>query len=122
MKKYEAIFTTKFLAWARDNIIPPAVFEIKSTRGKNTFNTKELKKHQTDALFAASKGGFTYKISDEGITNYRPFDAVLFGNMEAYVVIEYPNTAFLIPIEHMPTDGSLSVEKARTIASAEITV
>lgn len=121
MRKKEANFTTKFLAWARDHLVAPAVFEVKSTRGHMVFPVFELRKHQRDSLLAASKGHFVYKIPDSAI-GYKPFDAVLFGNMEAYVVIEYPNTAFLIPIEHMPTDGSLSTEEARTIASAEITV
>ena len=120
MQKREASFTTKFLSWAQKNMVAPAVFEIKSTRGRSVFPVFELRKHQRNALMAAKNGCFTYKIPDSAL-GYKPFDATLYGNMEAYVVVEYPKHAFVIPIDVIPTTGSMTVEKARSIASLELT-
>jgi hypothetical protein len=115
MKKYEQQFTTKFLAWARHNLLRPAVFEIKSTRGKGTFYLSELKQHQRDALAAAKHGAFTYKIPDAGFTN--PFDAIFFTEMQAYLVIEYPSCFVLIDVDDVPENGNMPEEIAKKRAT-----
>lgn len=90
MQKKEANFTTRFAHWSRLNIPAPAVFEIKHTRGKATFPLREIRTHQKAALLAAvSTKPFAYKIPDDS-RSYKPFDMCLFGTMDAYVVIAYP--------------------------------
>jgi hypothetical protein len=116
MQKREAKFTTAFLAWAREHVEAPAVFEIKSTRGKVVFYIRELKEHQRNSLLAAQQGKFPYKIPDVGIA-HRPFDAILFGKMRAYVVISYPKHFYGISIAMMPESGVLTKEDAKRLAA-----
>lgn len=111
MQKKEAAFTTRFLLWARGNILAPAVFEIKSTRGKDTFYIREFKEHQRNALLAATEGIFTYKISDSAL-GYKPFDAILFGKMRGYLVLAYPQRFYVIAVRQVPLSGTLSETEA----------
>lgn len=99
------------MQWAKKNIPPPAVFEIKSTRGNDYFEVRELKEHQRQSLLAAQYGVFTYKIPDVG-NSYKPFDAVLLGNLRAYVVIQYPSEFAVIVPESIPAKGRLYVNDA----------
>ncbi len=116
MKKREASFTTNFLALSRTVFRAPCVFEIKDTRGKDVFYLRELKVHQRHALLAARLGKFPYKISDSTI-GYRPFDAVLFGNMPAYLIVKYPKRWYAIPIEKVPEEGVLSEADAWALST-----
>lgn len=105
MQKREQHETTKFLKWAKKNLPRAAVFEVKHTRGKTFFSIKELEKHQRAALRSAKTVGFPYKIPDTGYQN--PFDAVLFRNMDAYLVIIYPSCVAVIDIDAVPASGGL---------------
>lgn len=96
--KQEATFTTKFRRWAAENIGTGA-YEIKHTRGSNSFSCAELKEHQRDALLAAKgKYGLAFKIPDEGYS-YRPFDMFVLKKAPAWVVIAYPKGFVVIDID-----------------------
>lgn len=97
MKKREAEFTTKCRRWLRDNVGTGA-YEIKHTRGLESFKMSELKRHQRDALLAVRDDrGLVYKIPDEGVS-YRPFDLFVMRKCPAYVVICFPKCFVLIDI------------------------
>lgn len=87
MKKREADITRHIALLIRSRFTAPAVFEIKYARG-GSLPFAALKEHQSHALSAANKGGFTYKIPDSG-SGFKPFDLVFFGNMPAYVVVAF---------------------------------
>lgn len=93
--KREALFTSKFKRWLMKNGVSGA-YEIKHTRGKDSFRLNELREHQLDALLAAeSLHGFAYKIPDDGIA-YKPFDLFFMKRANAYVVICFPEEFVLI--------------------------
>lgn len=100
--KQEATFTTRFRRWAAENIGTGA-YEIKHTRGSDTFRCAELKDHQKDALRAAKgKYGLAFKIPDEGYS-YRPFDMFVLRQTPAWVVIAYPKGFVVIDIDKFLT-------------------
>lgn len=111
--KHEAAFTTKFRRWASEHVGTGA-YEIKHTRGSNSFYCAELKEHQIDALKAAKgKYGLAYKIPDEGLA-YRPFDMFVLKGSRAWVVIAYPKAFVVIDIDKFLCwkEPSLSYEQA----------
>lgn len=120
MHKREAAFTTKFNHWARKNVRAPAVFEIKQTSAALPF--ARVEPHQRRALMAAlSAEPFAYKIPDTGPA-HRPFDTVLFGYMDAYVVVSFGKEFYGIGVELFLEEEkrskrkSLTEERAREIA------
>lgn len=118
MQKREAKYTTQVQHWIRKNLPAPCVYEIKHTRGKKSFALRELAPHQRAALQAATtKEGFCFKIPDCGYSN--PFDGVHFGNMNAYVIIKFPDITTVIPIQCFEgiTTPSLLQEEAIEMAS-----
>lgn len=118
MQKREAKYTTQVQHWIRKNLPAPCVYEIKHTRGKKSFALRELAAHQKAALCAATTAeGFCFKIPDCGYSN--PFDGVHFGNMNAYVIIKFPDITTVIPIQRFEfiETPSLSQGYAVTLAS-----
>lgn len=116
--KHEAAFTTKVKSWLRDNVGTGA-YEIKHTRGEDSFPMRELTDLQRDALMAVrSRVGLAFKIPDEGVS-YRPFDMFVFKQAAAWVVICYPKSFVLIDISKLVkwTAPSLSYDDAKVMAS-----
>ena len=100
MKKYEAVFTSRFRAYAEKFLVAGA-YELKHTRGKRLFRVSELKEHQTAALQAAKDGCLVYKIPDDGRA-YKPFDVVVLRGVAASVVIRFPEGTVMIDISEFP--------------------
>lgn len=118
MKKREAAFTTKYLPWIRKNL-PTCAFEVKHTRGKDTFIMSELREHQRDALLAVvSDTGMSFKIPDTGMS-YNPFDGFYMKKVKGYVIISYPTAFVVLNIKDIlkVTTPSLSYKAACSIAT-----
>lgn len=114
----EAAFTSRFRLWAKRNLGTCAV-EVKHTRGRDVFHTRELKEHQLMSLLAAqSDTGLAYKIPDDGRA-YKPFDMVLYRNSDAWLVVCYPEVFCVIDAadcERVKRKASLGVGEASSIA------
>jgi hypothetical protein len=116
-KKKEADFSIKFRHWLSKNPFKlQCWFEIKDTRGKNTFNLKEWKQEQRDfaeSLKYAPKG---ILIRTEGITGLPDFKYAY--KEPTFVVINYPQGFVIIEAETlaMQKGPSLSWDNAQDIA------
>ena len=102
MKKSEQSFTTYFQHWLKDEFLPDKdscafAFEIKHTRGKDSFPFSEVKDHQIKALLAVQTSGLVYKIADDTI-GYRPFDCFAMKKCQSYIVIKYNKFFVLIDV------------------------
>lgn len=113
MKKNEASFTTKFSHWARHNLRAPAMVEVKHAKDK-ALPFSAVKDHQR-AWLLAGIGVDTkpYKISDES-AGFKPCDLVLFGLMDAWVVVKYPKSFVVIDIEKFLEEEKQSDRKSLT--------
>ena len=99
MNKQEAQITTKLKKWYHSVAETSGPIEVKHTRGKNTFNLKELSEHQIDWLKAATTNhGCWWKIPDTGY-GANPFDVLFYKNAPAYVIIAYPVWVVAIHID-----------------------
>jgi hypothetical protein len=122
MNKKEQSFTTKFNTWAKHHLQPPAMIEIKHTHGKDYLSFKAVKSHQRAWLKAGiGPDSKPYKISDQG-AGHKPCDTVLFGLMDSWVAIKYPNCFVVIDIEKFLDEEkrgkrkSLTKKRAKAIA------
>lgn len=114
MKKLEASFTTKFNSWAKHNLRPPAMIEVKHTHGKDYISFSSVKSHQKAWLKAGiGADAKPYKISDQS-QGHKPCDVVLFGLMDAWVVIKYPNCFVVIDVERFLKEEKMSKRKSLT--------
>jgi len=99
MKKSEADFSITFRHWLKANHkqFESCSFEIKDTRGKNTFTLKELKEEQINHALAnkSDKGNLTRVSSGTtGAADYH-----FYRNAYAYIVIKYPKGFVIIDID-----------------------
>jgi penicillin-binding protein-related factor A (putative recombinase) len=101
-----------------------ACFELKHCKGKS-LPFSDVKDHQVAALVAASDKGLVFKIPDLGVQN--PFDCFSLFRVPAYVVIKYPDSFELIPIENFLHEKersklrkSLTYERAKAISTISI--
>jgi penicillin-binding protein-related factor A (putative recombinase) len=89
MQKREAAITTKINKWFSLVVPTSSPWEVKHTRGKNSFPWRELKEHQRNYLFAATtQTGCTFKIEDAGYS-HPPFDVLHYKNTDAFVIITF---------------------------------
>jgi len=124
MNKAEQKVAPKVNKWMASVVKGSCPWEIKHTRGAQTFNIANVAQHQIDYLTAATtEHGFTYKIPDLGVTT--PCDTIHYKNSQAYVVIVYPNSTHAIHIRDINSlielkKMSLSEEKARLLAKYSV--
>ena len=98
VERLEANLTAKVNKWMASKVLRSCPWEIKHTRGKDSFAMRELRQHQLDYLEAATTPkGCTWKIPDTGI-GYAPFDTIHYKNNVAFVVIVYPEIVVAIHI------------------------
>lgn len=126
MKKQEATATPKVAKWFLKQIEKSVPFEIKHTRGYNTFNFNEIANHQLVYLEAATtKKGFYWKIEDEP-GKFRPFDCISYKNTDAYILIVFPKIVCAIEIREIlkikNKHKSISSKEAEEIADYKINV
>jgi len=130
MKKREATFQSKFNRFLKHKFLKENggrsfVFELKHANGAPLPYSAVLP-HQRDALKAAKNGGLVYKIPDDS-RGYKPFDCFALSSIEAYVVILYRHTFYMIDIdrflvkEMLSKQKSLSEEDAKNSAVYEFT-
>lgn len=118
MQKREAAFTTKFEKWARKNIPAPAVFEIKQTT-TDSLPFSAVRKHQRAWLTVAmSEKPACWKIPDVG-SSFKPFDVLMVGVMDAYVVIQYPQGWCAIGADRFFEAEAKNARKSLTYAEAK---
>ena len=129
MLKSEQKAQTQFNHWIKEvffkNHRGGFAFELKHTRGKDYISFSEVKEHQIEALMAVSENGLVYKISDSGI-GQKPFDSFALKMCQAYVVIFYPKSFELIPINNFLFERdrsprkSLTYERAKAISTISV--
>jgi len=118
MIKGEAKFTTKFSHWAKRNIAPPCVFEIKETK-KDYLPFSAVRSHQKSWLLASTRTeGVTWKIPDAG-ASAKPLDVIMVGNMMSFVVINYPKGFVVINAIHFFREEEESKRKSLTYERAK---
>lgn len=82
--------------------LPTGPWEVKSTRGKDIFYTREIKPHQKHALIACTtEEGFTFKIPDAGYA-FLPFDGVTFKNSPAFIIVAFPVFFYVFDVNSFP--------------------
>lgn len=122
MQKKEQQAQTYFNHWIKEiyfkNHSGGFAFELKHTRDKNYINFNEIKDHQIEALLAVNGDGLVYKIDDSGY-GQKPFDCIAFKKCPAYVVIFYPLSAEIIPIEGFILERERSKRKSLTYDRAK---
>jgi hypothetical protein len=97
--KQEANFSLVFRHWIKANYksFESCSFEIKDTRGKETFSIRELKEEQANHALAnkSDKGNLTrISTGTTGAADYH-----FYRNAYAYVVIKYPKGFVVIDID-----------------------
>jgi len=121
--KLEAKHQTKFNHWVKNVFKKTAAFELKQTK-ENSIPFSAVVPHQVDALLAVREGVFNWKIPDAGYQN--PFDSFCMVNERAYVVLFYPKSFELIPIQGFILERerskrkSLTWERAREISTISV--
>lgn len=68
-------------------------------------------------MAAIGESPATYKIPDVG-SGAKPFDVIMVGFMDAYVVIKYPQACAIIGIEKWVGESRRSVRRSLTVARA----
>lgn len=111
-KNWQSIFNQ----WVREKYKRTAAFELKQTKTKS-IPFSAVKDHQALALVMASDQGLVYKIPDSGFQN--PFDCFSLFRVPAFVVIKYPESFELIPIENFLHEKSKSKRKSLTYERAQ---
>ncbi len=115
--KQEANFSFTFRHWLRANYkdFESCSFEIKDTRGKNTFTLSELHEEQRNHALAnkSDKGNLIRCASGTiGAADY-----MFFRNAYAYVVIKYPLGFAIIDIDDfLKEKKGISWERAQEIS------
>lgn len=121
--RIEAKCQTKFNHWVKNVFKKTAAFELKQTQ-TDSIPFSDVKPHQVEALEAVRNGVFVWKIPDAGYQN--PYDSFCMSNEEAYVVIFYPKSFELIPINGFLLERerskrkSLTYERARAISTISV--
>lgn len=123
LNKVEAKFTTvKVAKWVEANLTPPALFEIKHTRGKDSFPFREVRTKQRYWLLKAmGPEGKWYKHPDTALGEQLP-DGQLIGLQDAWIIIKYPKFFAVIGAdiffaeEKRSKRKSLTAERAKKIA------
>lgn len=112
MRKKEASITPKVMKWFAAVAPHSAPVEIKHTRGKKSFNKKELKEHQINWLLACTtERGCTYKLPDTGY-GANPFDVLHYKKANSYIVIVYPTIVCAIEIQALLREQGASIDEA----------
>lgn len=114
--KREAKKQTTFNHWVKEVYKKTAAFELKQTQGPS-IPFSDVKDHQVAALLAVKEGTFVWKIPDCGFQN--PFDSFCMTKCPAYVVIFYPLSAEIIPIEGFILERERSKRKSLTYDRAK---
>ena len=126
MAKREANFGLLFRRWLKSQKnMPSAAFELKQTT-KHYIPFNALAEHQENALLAVnSSKGILYKAPDDS-RGVKPFDYFFLSRSCAFVVIRYPNTFEVIPIDSWIMERekshrkSLTSERARQISTISV--
>lgn len=116
MKKKEADFGILFRHWLKANPMETASFELKDTRGKDSFPFDAVEAHQID-YSVAIKGDKGILIRVQGV-NGEP-DYIYLRSCPAYIVIKYPSFFVLIPIEIFIEEKKISMRKSLTESRAK---
>lgn len=95
MKKKEASFNTIFNKYLRAKGIH-CYYEVKQTEGN--FNLNSFEPQQLSSLISAQQNGLVYKFSDADM-RLKPFDGGSFPPLPAYVVVKFPHSFYMIPID-----------------------
>ncbi len=117
--RIEAKCQVRFNHWVKNVFKKTAAFELKQTQ-TDSIPFSALAEHQEQALLAVREGVFVWKIPDAGYQN--PFDSFCMTNTQAYVVVFYPQSFELIPINgwilerERSTRKSLTYERAKAIS------
>ena len=125
MPKLEAKHQTRFNHWCKNVFKRTAAFELKQTQ-TDSLPFSSVQPHQIDALLAVREGVFVWKIPDAGYQN--PYDSFCMVNEQAYVVIFYPKSFELIPINNFLFEKekskrkSLTYERARAISTISVSL
>ena len=115
LNKREADWTTdKFKPWCEKQGKTFA-FEIKYAK-KDYLNFNEVKPHQVANLLKVRHETFYHKIPDMGDKN--PFDGISLTQQPAYVVIKYPTTVAIIPIDVFVLESKRSKRRSLTAERA----
>lgn len=121
--KREAKHQTRFNHWAKEVYKKNAVFELKQTTG-SSIPFDALQPHQELALLAVNDSTFVWKIPDLGYQN--PFDSFCLTKLPAYVVLCFPESIELIPIQGFILERerskrkSITYERAKAISTISI--
>jgi hypothetical protein len=115
LKKVEAKFTTaKVAKWVEANLTPPAIIEVKHTRGKDSFPFKEIRpKQRLWLLRAMAPEGKWYKHPDTTLGEQLP-DGQLIGLQDAWIIIKYPKFFVVIGADRFFAEEKKSLRKSLT--------
>lgn len=114
MKKHEANFGLMFRHWVMANPIGiPCWFELKDTRGSDTFNLKEWKEEQrnfSESLRFSKKGVLVRTEGTTGLPDYK------YAFQEpTFIVIKYPNGFVLVEAETLKMQRVKSLSWDRVV-------
>ncbi len=116
----EKDFQSFFNKWIKNVYKETGAFELKKT-DTDSLPFSSVAPHQLEALENVRHGTFVFKIPDAGYQN--PFDCFSLHQMPAYIVIRYPKTVELIPIDAFILEKNTSKRKSLTAKRAsEISV
>jgi penicillin-binding protein-related factor A (putative recombinase) len=112
----ERDFQTTFNHYLKAVYKKTGAFELKQTKSQSiAFNS--VVPHQVQALLHAKNSVLVYKIPDMGYQN--PFDVFCLTNVDAFVVIKYPDFFCLIDINDWVQEVKISTRKSLTADRAK---
>lgn len=121
MNKVEAAITTRINKWFPKIVPTCSPWEVKHTRGSNSFYLSEIAEHQYNYLYAATTSiGCTWKIPDSGY-GYNPFDVIHYKNTDAYVIIVFPVMVYAIEIRDIMEIKKPSLDEVTALKLAKFT-
>lgn len=106
-KKTEANFGIKFRHWLMENPQRTCAYELKDTRGSNTFKLREWKQEQRDFAEAIRYSEKGVLIRTEGVVGLP--DYVYLKNEPSFVVIKFPQGFCII------SGDLLAIDKRKTL-------
>lgn len=112
-KSKEADFGVTFRKWLKTNSMPASAFELKHTRGKDSFPFNELKDEQIAYALQAKTGVLVRVIGSNGEPDY-----IYLKDTPAYVVIKYPDFFCFIDIDTFLKEKETSLRKSLTSSRA----
>jgi len=116
MKQHEAKSSISFRHWIEQNPQQAGVYENKDTRGKESLPFSEVTEDQTRFLLRCQ--------SDKGVlvrhqaTNAGEADYFYYRNSPAWIVIKYPKSIEVIPLDLFLLEKSQSSRKSLTYSRA----